>query len=88
MSYKIQRFEQTNPNQMPTGWPRAMNRVLGKFGILLVDDEKPQIISTMASPEDGWVIVSFGNPKTGEITNQIEVPRGSRLSRTTEGFQE
>ena len=85
MSHKFKRISDTEPNQMPDGLPRTINRVLGKFGIFLVDDEKPQILNIMAASEIGWAVVSFGNPRTGEITHQIEVPHGSRMSRDIEG---
>ncbi len=83
MSYKLKSIEAANPNQMPTGLVRPINRFLGRFGLFLVDDEKPQILNIELVAENDWATVNFGNPVTGEITHQLEVPRGRRYHQQT-----
>lgn len=74
MRYALRTFEDAKPNQVRSA-PAFINRLLGRFGLFVVDTEAPEILSISPNPDGVWATVTFGNPKNGEITHTIKVPQ-------------
>ncbi|MCU0667464.1 MAG: hypothetical protein MUF85_02500 [Patescibacteria group bacterium] len=68
--------------------PHVINRLLGIFSIYLVDTEAPELLSTSVEPDGLWVVVTYGNPKTGKTTHQVKAPKGPRISSVLEVLNE